>query len=59
MTVSDRGWIIEMELTVTLNHERFDHIVADHLEIGMPDPVINRRLGASEEVIEDCDFMSK
>ena len=46
-------------LTVTLNHERFDHIVSNHLKVGMADPVTNCGLGASEKVIEDGNFVAQ
>lgn len=33
--------------------------MANHLEVGVADPVANGGLGASEEVVDDCDFMTK
>ena len=31
--------------------------MADHLEVGVPDPVADGRLGAGEEVVEHCNFV--
>jgi len=46
-------------LTVTLNHEWLDDIMSDHLKVGMADPVADGGLGASEEVVEDGNFMTQ
>lgn len=48
-----------MERTVALNHEGLDNVVADHLKVGVTDPVRDRGLGAGEEVIEDSNFMAE
>lgn len=46
-------------LTIALNHEGFDDIVSDHLEVGMSDPVADGGLGAGEKVIDDGNFMTQ
>jgi len=46
-------------LTVTLNHEWLDDIMSYHLKVGMSDPVADGGLGASEEVIEDGNFVTQ
>lgn len=38
--------------TIALDHERLDDVMAHHLEIGVPDPVPDGRLGPREEVVQ-------
>ena len=47
------------ELTVALNHERLDHIMTDHFEIGVANPMANVRARARKEVVEDGDFVAE
>ena len=46
-------------LTVTLNHERLDDVMSDHLKVGMADPVADRGLGPSEKVIDNGHFVTQ
>lgn len=54
-----RGKSEIIKRTVALNHEGLDNVVADHLKVGVTDPVRDRGLGAGEEVIEDSNFMAE
>lgn len=47
------------KLTVAFNHEWFNNIMSNHLEVGMSDPVAHIRTGTGEEVVEDSDLMTK
>lgn len=46
-------------LTITFDHKRFDHIVTDHLKIGMTEPVADSGLGSRKKVVENGDIVSK
>jgi len=46
-------------LTVAFNHEGFNYIMPDQLEVWVSDPMTDSRLGASKEVIENSDLMSE
>ena len=45
-------------LTVALNHEGFDDIVANHLEVGVSDPMADSGLRTSEEVVDNGNFVA-
>jgi hypothetical protein len=45
--------------TIAFNHERFNHIMADQLEVGVANPMVNGGFRPSEEVVEDSDFMAE
>lgn len=47
----------EMPRTITLDHERLNNVVSDHLKVGVTNPVADGGLGAGEEVVDDRDFM--
>ena len=46
-------------LTVTLDHERLDNVMPDHLKVRMADPMADRSLGPSEKVIDHSDFVAQ
>ena len=43
--------MINDALTVALNHEGFDNVVTDHLEVRVTNPVTDSGLGASKEIV--------
>ena len=43
--------------TITLNHKRFDDIVADQLKVGVSNPVADGRLRTREKIVNDGDFV--
>lgn len=45
--------------TIALDHERLNDIVADHLEVGVTDPVGQAGLGTSEEVVDNGDIVAQ
>ncbi len=45
--------------TVALDHEGFDDIVPNQLEIRVADPMGDARLGTSKEVVEYGDLVAK
>jgi hypothetical protein len=45
--------------TVALDHEWFDDIMANQLEVGVADPVRDARLGPGEKVVEHGNLMTK
>jgi hypothetical protein len=45
-------------LTVTLDHKGFYNVMPHHLKVRVADPVVDGRLGPSEKIVEDSDFMS-
>ena len=45
-------------LTVAFNHEGFNDIVANHLEVGVSDPMADSGLRTSEEVVDDGNLMA-
>lgn len=44
---------------VTFNHEGLNDVVTNHLKVGMANPVADSGFRASEEVVQDGDFMTK
>ena len=50
---------MEGQLTITLNHEGLNDVVADHLEVGVADPMTDRGLRTGEKVVQDGNFMAK
>lgn len=46
-------------LTVAFNHEGFNDIVSDHLEIGVANPVTDSSLRTGEKVVKNSDFMTE
>lgn len=51
--------IRELKRTITFNHEWFDNIVPDHLEVRVADPVAYVRTRTSEEIVKYGDFMTQ
>lgn len=45
--------------TIAFDHERFNHVVANHFEVGVANPVADGGLRAREEVVDDSDFVAK
>jgi hypothetical protein len=43
--------ILESKLTITFDHERLDHIVPDHFEVWMTNPMADCSLRSGEEIV--------
>jgi hypothetical protein len=53
------GYYSRSAHTVALDHEWFNYIVSDHLEVGVSDPMANGGFRPSEEIVEDGDFVAE
>jgi len=48
-----------MARTIAFNHEWFNHIMTDQLEVGVANPMVNGGFRPSEEIVENGDFMAE
>jgi hypothetical protein len=49
----------DTQRTVNLDHERFNHVMPDHLKVGMTDPVRDGSPRTGKKVVEDGDLVTK